>query len=47
MLELKTDTIDSADSDGLYEYKFKSSDGSCTIKAEGDNSSVAFPKRPS
>ena len=37
MLELKTATDDSADSDGLYEYKFKSSDGSCTIKAEGDN----------
>ena len=37
MLELKTATEESADSDGLYQYKFKSSDGSCTIKAEGDN----------
>ena len=37
MMELKTATDDSADSNGLYEYKFKSSDGSCTIKAEGDH----------
>ena len=37
MLELKTGTEESADSDGLYQYKFKSSDGSCTITAEGDN----------
>ena len=31
MLELKTATTQWADSDGDFQYKFKSSDGSCTI----------------
>ena len=31
MLELKTATTPWADSDGDFQYKFKSSDGSCTI----------------
>ena len=37
MLELKTATEESAASDGLYQYKIISSDGSCTIKAENAN----------
>merc|ERR1719341_1529194 len=37
MLELKTATEESANSDGLYQYKIISIDGSCTIEAEGDN----------
>ena len=37
MFELKTATEDSAASDGLYQYKIISSDGSCTIKAENAN----------